>query len=120
MNVMFIIDGTLVTPATSDSILNGITRKSVLELARSWGMKVEERKVSVAEIEEGLKSQTISDAFGVGTAATIAHIELIGINGVDHHLPGVEKRDVSNRILKELDAIKRGTAPDPFGWIYKA
>ncbi|MEQ8302492.1 MAG: branched-chain amino acid aminotransferase [Cyclobacteriaceae bacterium] len=120
MNVMFMLDDTLVTPATSDSILDGITRKSVLELARSWGMKVEERKVSVAEIEEGLKSKTIKDAFGVGTAATIAHIELIGINGVDHHLPPVEKRDFSNRILKELDGIKRGALPDPFGWIYKA
>lgn len=119
MNVMFVINNTLVTPALSDSILAGITRDSVLTLARSWGMKVEERKISVKELVQGLKDGTVTEAFGAGTAATIANIELIGFEDQDYYLPPIEGRPVSNRILRELDGIKRGDMPDAFGWIVK-
>ena len=119
MNVMFVINNTLVTPALSDSILAGITRDSVLTLARSWGMKVEERKISVKELVQGLKDGTVTEAFGAGTAATIANIELIGFEDQDYYLPPIEGRPVSNRILRELDGIKRGDMPDSFGWIVK-
>ena len=120
MNVMFVIDDTLVTPELGDTILRGITRDSVLALARHWGMKVEERKLSVNELVEGLKSGRVKEAFGAGTAATIAHIELIGHNGHDYILPPVEPRKFSNRVFKELEGIKRGTHADPFGWMMRA
>lgn len=120
MNVMFVIDDVLVTPALSDSILHGITRDSVLTLARHWGMKVEERRISVAELIEGLKNGRVSEAFGAGTAATIAQIELIGHEGVDYKLPPVKERFFSNKVYKELDMIKRGLVADPFGWIFRA
>ncbi len=119
MNIMFVIDDTLVTPALGDSILRGITRDSVLTLARHWGLKVEERRVSVDELIQGLKSKRVKEAFGVGTAATIAHIELIGYEGEDYYLPPIEERKISTKVLRELDAMKRGLAPDPFGWIYR-
>jgi len=119
MNVMFVIEDTLVTPALGDSILAGITRDSVLKLARHWGMKVEERKVSVREIVEDLEKGKVKEAFGAGTAATIAHIELIGYEDKDYYLPPIADRIFSNRVLEELDGIKRGTKPDPFGWIVK-
>jgi branched-chain amino acid aminotransferase len=119
MNVMFVIDNTLVTPALSDSILAGITRDSVLKLARTWGMQVEERKISVKEIGEALKTGRLKEAFGAGTAATIAHIELIGFEGKDYYLPPVAERKFANRVFDELEGIKRGTKPDPFGWIVK-
>lgn len=119
MNVMFVIDNTLVTPSLSDSILPGITRDSVLHLVRSWGNKVEERKVSVKEIVEALEKGLLKEAFGVGTAATIAHIETIGYEGKDYKLPPVETRTLANKIFNELDGIKHGTKPDPFGWITK-
>ena len=118
MNLMFVFDDTLVTPSLGDSILRGITRDSVLTLARHWGMKVEERKISVKELVDGLESGLVKEAFGAGTAATIAHIELIGYEGTNHYLPPVETRKFSNRILNELDGIKRGLKPDPFGWMY--
>jgi branched-chain amino acid aminotransferase len=118
MNVMFVFDDTLVTPALGDTILRGITRDSVLTLARQWGMKVEERRITVSELVDGLKSGRVREAFGAGTAATIAHIELIGYEGKNHYLPPVETRKFSNRVLTELDAIKRGLKPDPFGWMY--
>lgn len=119
MNVMFVIEDTLVTPALSDSILAGITRDSVLKLARHWGMKVEERRISVRELVDGLQKGKVKEAFGAGTAATIAHIELIGFEDKDYYLPPIAERKFSNRVLEELDGIKRGTKPDPFGWISK-
>lgn len=119
MNVMFVIEDTLVTPALGDSILAGITRDSVLKLARHWGMKVEERRISVFELIDGLQKGKVKEAFGAGTAATIAHIELIGFEDKDYYLPPIADRKFSNQVLEELDGIKRGTKPDPFGWIVK-
>jgi len=119
MNVMFVIDDTLVTPALGDTILKGITRDSVLTLAKHWGMKVEERKLSVSELVEGLKLGRVKEAFGAGTAATIAHIELIGHEGKDYVLPPIVQREFSNRVFQELEGIKRGTHTDPFGWMMR-
>ena len=117
MNIMFVIDGKLITPALGDTILNGITRNSVLAIARDWGMEVEERKVEVAEVIAAAKDGRLTEAFGAGTAATIAHIELIGYKGEDYTLPTIENREFSNKVLKELDGIKLGTIEDRFGWI---
>jgi len=119
MNIMFVIDDTLVTPALGDSILAGITRDSVLKLARHWGMKVEERRVSVKEIVEAVKAGRLKEAFGAGTAATIAHIELIGYEDKDYYLPPVAERKFANRVFDELEGIKRGAKPDTFGWTVK-
>lgn len=119
MNVMFVIDDVLVTPALSDSILAGITRQSVLDLARHWGMRVEERKISVTELVEALKQGRVQEAFGAGTAATIAHLELIGHEDEDYYLPPIEKRTFANKVFQELESIKRGEKPDPFGWMVK-
>jgi branched-chain amino acid aminotransferase len=119
MNVMFVIDDTLVTPALSDSILAGITRDSVIQLARKWGMKVEERKVSVTELIAAAKAGRLKEAFGAGTAATIVHIELIGHERTDYKLPAVEERKFANKVYKELDMIKRGRTSDSLNWIVK-
>jgi branched-chain amino acid aminotransferase len=119
MNVMFVFNNTLVTPALSDSILAGITRDSVIQLALHWGMKVEERKVSVVELIEGLKNGTVREAFGSGTAATIAPIESIGFNNENYRLPAEELRTFSNKVLEELEGIKRNKKADPFGWMVK-
>jgi branched-chain amino acid aminotransferase len=103
MNVMFVIDDTLVTPALSDSILPGITRDSVLTLARSWNMPVQERKVSVREIIQAAESDRLTEAFGVGTAATIAPIQTLGFEGTEYALPAVEKRPFSARVYETLE-----------------
>jgi len=119
MNVMFVIDDTLITPALSDSILAGITRESVLHIARDWGMKVEERKISVEELIIALEAGRVQEAFGAGTAATIAHIELIGYQDKDYVLPAVANRKFSNKVFAALEGIKRGQLEDKFNWIYK-
>jgi len=119
MNVMFVLDDTLVTPALSDSILAGITRDSVLKIASHWGMKVEERKIAVKELIEGLENGRVKEAFGAGTAATIARIESIGYEGRDYRLPTADKEGFASKVFNELDGIKRGKRPDPFHWVVK-
>jgi len=119
MNVMFVIDGKLITPAVSSTILNGVTRSSVLTLARDMGYTVEERKVAVEEVIEAQRTGKLQEAFGAGTAATIAQIITIHYDGTDYELPPVEEREISNRIATELEKIRTGQAPDPHGWIYK-
>lgn len=117
MNLMFIINNRIITAPTSDTILPGITRKSILQLAREWGYQVEERYLAVDELVEALKIGTLQEAFGVGTAATIAHIALIHAEGTDFNLPAIEQREFSNRAKKELRNIQRGIVADKYGWI---
>ena len=119
MNVMFVFGDTLVTPALSDSILAGITRDSVLTIARHWGMNVEERKVAVKELVDNLENGTVKEAFGVGTAATIARIDVIGHEGKDYQLPPADKQGFADKIYVELDGIKRGVKDDVFNWVYR-
>ena len=117
-NVMFMIDDILITPSTRDTILDGVTRKSILQLAQSWGVKIEERRVTVEEVVKAAKNGTLQDAFGAGTAATIAHIAQIGYNGEIYTLPDPATRVFSNKMLKALSDIRYGLAPDEFGWNY--
>ena len=117
MNVMFIIDGTLVTPALSTSILDGITRRSVLALARDWSMPVAERRVSSLEIVTAIKEGRLTEAFGVGTAATVATIATIGHDGHDYDLPALTDASFAHRVGAALDAIRTGHAADPHGWM---
>lgn len=119
MNLMFVIGDTVVTPATSDTILDGITRKSVLALAKDWGMKVEERKVSIAEIIEAHAKGTLKEAFGVGTAATIAQIIGIGHEDKHYELPPVEARTFSPKVDEVLRNIRKGKAEDKHNWMFK-
>ena len=119
MNVMFLIGDTLITPQSSDTILAGITRRSVVDLVRSWGLKVEERQVSLEEVLTAIKNNTLKEAFGAGTAATISSIEVIAHDGIDYQLPNVADRKLEKRILAELDGMKRGTIEDTRNWIYK-
>ena len=115
-NIMFVLDGKLITPSTRDTILDGVTRDTVLALAREWGYTVEERRVSVDEIIEGAKNGKLQDAFGAGTAATIAPVGSISLNGEEYFLSDPKTREFSQKVLKELDAIKYGNTPDTHGW----
>jgi len=117
-NVMFVLDGKLITPSTRDTILDGVTRDTVLALAREWGMPVEERRVSVAEIIEGAKNGKLTDAFGAGTAATIAPVGSISLNGEEYFLSDPKEREFSQKVLKTLDAIRYGDVEDTHGWNY--
>lgn len=120
MNVVFVIDGKVITPSEdSDTILRGITKRSVLELAEAWGYPVEERKVSVQEIVDANKNGTLTEAFGAGTAATIAHIVKIGYRDGDLTLPPVEGRTFSNRVYEYMNDLKAGRIEDTNNWLLK-
>lgn len=118
MNLMFVIGDTLVTPALSDTILAGITRNSVLALAKDWGIKVEERKISITEILTAHANGTLKEAFGVGTAATIAQIIGIGFEDKHYTLPPVEDRKFSNKVDEALRNIRKGKTEDKFNWMF--
>lgn len=119
MNVMFVIDGKLRTAPTSETILKGVTRDSVLTLARDMGVEVDESPISVAELVSGFASGKLTEAFGVGTAATIAHIAEIGYEDDVYTLPPVEERKFSPKFLEELNAIRYGIKEDTRGWVYE-
>jgi len=116
MNAMFVISNTLVTPPLSDSILDGVTRDSLLTLARDLGYATEERPVSIAELEKAFQEKTISAAFGAGTAAVVAPIAVININGVDHALPAYNENSLHNKLKGQLELIRTGQAPDIHEW----
>jgi len=120
MNVMFVIDDVLITPSEeSDTILKGITKRSIIDIAKEWGVKVEERKVSVVEIIDAIKSNKLQDVFGAGTAATIAPISLIHHDGVDYTMPDIDSRTFSNKVKKYLEDYKKGIIEDKFNWLMK-
>jgi branched-chain amino acid aminotransferase len=120
MNIVFVIDGKLITPSEdSDTILRGVTKRSVVEIAQHWGVEVEERKVTVAEIIEAAKDGSLEDAFGAGTAATIAPIAKIGYRGEVYDLPPVESRTISNKIKNYLSDVKTGKVEDTMNWCLK-
>ena len=120
MNIIFQIGGKLITPSEdADTILRGITKRSVLEVAKKWGVEIEERKVSVEEIITAAKNGTLEDAFGAGTAATIAQIAIIGYRDERLELPPLEGRTISNKIKVYMDDMKTGRINDDFGWNFK-
>lgn len=117
MNVFFIIDGVLTTPSLDGTILAGITRDSILTLAREKGLKTAERKITVDEVVSGIRNGRVSAAFGAGTAATIAPIKVVGYKGEDLQLPDLGADSEVNLIGKMLDDIRRGHKPDTHGWV---
>jgi branched-chain amino acid aminotransferase len=117
MNIILVKEGKLVTPKTADTVLKGITRDSIITLAKSWGMPVEERTITLTELVEGIQQGTITEAFGAGTAAVVAPIATIGYEGTDYHLSEVSTWTVAPKIKEALNAIRIGTAPDTFDWM---
>lgn len=116
MNVMFIINGQLITPSTSDSILDGITRDSLLSITNEMDMPVEIKKISVDDLEKALKANHVSEAFGTGTAAVVAPIEPISINGHNYILPVADEHSFMMRAKKKLMHIRTGVEADKFSW----
>ncbi|TAH00278.1 MAG: branched-chain amino acid aminotransferase [Sphingobacteriales bacterium] len=115
-NIMFLIDGKLITPTTRDTVLKGVTRDSVLTLAQQWGIPVEERRVSVSEIIEAAKNGKLTDAFGAGTAAGVASVIAITYSHQKYDLPNPENSEFTQKLSKTLLDIKYGRIADKNGW----
>jgi branched-chain amino acid aminotransferase len=119
MNVMFVLNGKLVTPQLTSAILDGVTRDSILTLAKEMPMfNVEERRVSIKEIEEGFVKGTLTEAFGTGTAAVVAPIAVIQINGKDYQIPVAGPTSFQLQVKKKLHNLRMGLEADKYGWNY--
>ncbi|WP_223265828.1 branched-chain amino acid aminotransferase [Vicingus serpentipes] len=120
MNVMFHIGDKLITPNLDfKTTLAGITRNSVLTLAKDLGITVEERRVSVTEVINAAKEGVLKDVFGTGTAATIAQVASITFKDDKYVLPKIEERELSNKLAKMLQEIKHEKIEDKYSWIHK-
>lgn len=119
MNVMFKIDGEIVTPALTGSILPGITRKSCIEVLKNLGYKVSERLISVDELIEALKQGRLEEAWGCGTAAVVSPIGRLMYRDVEYNINGEKIGDVTQKLYDILTGIQWGKTDDNFGWIVK-
>lgn len=117
MNVFIVIDGVAITPELDGTILKGITRHSSITLLQSMGIPVEERKISIDEVVEAHRNGKLDEVFGAGTAATIAHVARIGVDGEDLVMPPISERKVGPALLQKLNNIRLGVEPDPYGWV---
>ncbi len=116
MNVMFKLDGKVVTPALTGSILSGITRRSCIEMLKSWGMEVEERLISVDELIEAAQNGKLEEAWGTGTAAVISPIGELCYQDVKYTINNFRIGSTAQKLYDELTGLQWGDKPDPFGW----
>ncbi|MCL2031155.1 MAG: branched-chain amino acid aminotransferase [Oscillospiraceae bacterium] len=115
-NAFFVMDGTVVTPALTGSILPGITRASCLELLKSWEVPLEERDVTVDELIRASEEGRLTEAFASGTAAVISPVGSLHWKGRDFVMGTGQTGPVTQRLYDTLTGIQRGAEPDPFGW----
>tara|TARA_B100001287_G_scaffold46061_3_gene35145 strand:+ start:8812 stop:9879 length:1068 start_codon:yes stop_codon:yes gene_type:complete len=117
MNVMFVVNDKLLTPKSSETILSGITKRSVVDIAKDWGMTVEERKIEVDEIIKAFETGTLTEAFGAGTAATIAPISSICFQGHNYNVPISNSSHFHKKVMNYLSRYKVGLEGDKFNWL---
>ena len=119
MNVMFKINGEIVTPELTGSVLPGITRKSCIELLKEKGYKVSERLISVEELGKAAESGALEEAWGTGTAAVVSPIGHLYYEGKDYVVSGNKIGKLTQELYDELTGIQWGRLPDKHGWCYK-
>lgn len=117
MNIFFVIDGVLVTPDLQGTILPGVTRESVIELANHWDMPVEQRRISIDEVMEAGRNGTLEEVFGAGTAAVIAPVKEIHHDGESFEVHAENRGPIGQKLYDTITGIQRGKIEDPFGWI---
>jgi len=117
MNLMVRIGDEVVTPPLGGSILDGVTRDSVMTLLREWKLQVSERPLGMEEIVSAHRAGTLREIFGCGTAAVITPVSALGWKGEDLVVSGGEPGEVSRRLFEAIGAVQYGRAPDPHGWM---
>ena len=119
MNVMFKIGGKIVTPALMGSVLPGITRKSCIQLLKSWGYEVEERQISVDELFDAAKNGLLEEAWGTGTAAVVSPIGNLFYEGKEYTVCDNQIGNLTQKLYDNLTGIQWGKIKDDFNWIVK-
>ena len=119
MNVMFKINGKILTPDLNGSVLPGVTRRSCIQLLKDWGYEVEERRISAEELFEAAKNGTMEEAWGTGTAAVVSPIGELAEGDEKVIISGNKIGPVTQRLYDELTGIQWGRLPDTHGWTVK-
>ena len=118
MNIFFRFkNDEVVTPPLAGTILPGVTRDSVLQICRRWGLKTTERMISIDEVVDGLGSGEIMEMFGTGTAAVISPVGLLSYKGKEARVNDNQTGDLAKRLYGYLTRMQRGQEEDPFGWV---
>lgn len=119
MNIFFLIDDVLMTPPLKGTILPGVTRNSVLQLAEHWDMRVEERPILIDEVMQAGRDGRLQEVFGAGTAAVISPVQAVrhGDNEVSVHTEG--RGPIGQKLYDTLYGIQTGKMEDPFDWVQK-
>jgi len=117
MNIAFVIDDDLVTPPLTGTILEGVTRDTVLQLAKDWHIRVAERPITITEIFEAAHNGRLREAFGMGTAAVISPVSELSYQGQRITMSNGQVGPLAQRLFDEISAIQRGLKPDPHGWV---
>ena len=116
MNVMFKIDGKVVTPALSSSVLAGITRKSLIEILKSWDVPVEERQISVDELKDAMVAGKLEECWCCGTAAVLSPIGELAYGEEKFIINDFKTGPLAKRLYDELTGIQWGLKEDSFHW----
>ena len=119
MNVMFKVAGKILTPDLNGSVLDGITRRSCIQLLKDWGYEVEERRISAEELFEAAKKGTMEEAWGTGTAAVVSPIGELAEGGEKVIINNNQIGEITQKLYDELTGIQWGRVADPHGWIMK-
>ena len=119
MNVMFKVNGKILTPDLNGSVLPGVTRRSCIQLLKDWGYEVEERRISAEELFEAAKNGTMEEAWGTGTAAVVSPIGELAEGDEKVIISGNKIGPVTQRLYDELTGIQWGRLPDTHGWTVK-
>ena len=116
MNVFFVIDGEIITPALNGSILAGVTRDYSIQLLKSWGYQVTERKLAIEEVYEAYQAGKLDEVFGTGTAAVISPVGELNWEGHIMKINNGEIGKISQKLYDAITGIQSGAIPDQMGW----
>ena len=119
MNIFFVIDGEVITPATDGEILKGITRKMFIQILQDKGIPVSERVITIDEVAAASKAGKLEEAFGAGTAAVVSHISELQYGDRMLLLPPVEERKIGPMLKRHIDGLRIGTVEDTHGWLVR-
>jgi len=119
MNMFFVIDDEILTAPLTGSILGGITRDSVIQIVRNWGLNMKEESVSIDEVIAAATSGRLREAFGTGTAAVISPVGQITYKDKGYVIAGGKMGELSQKLYDEIVAIQYAERPDPYGWVEK-
>lgn len=117
MNIFFVIGDEIITPPLGGSILPGITRDSVIQVVKSWGLAVVERRISIDEVLAAQENGSLKEIFGTGTAAVISPVGSLHYKGRDCVINNGKTGVLSQRLFDEIQAIQYGAKEDPYGWV---